>query len=270
MSLMTNPAASDDRAELFGEVLGSLTGEVLLSVSNAGDFAAFVSALPVESVEGRLRVLVDTGTAREVRNTFVVAARTAERLESGALRVRVEESPPGATLLVGAERILGIAAVAEGTATTLDADADEALVETARRSHRDRWEAAEDISLRTPPYTRVLETVGEELGAAMRTDVEDVLEHADRTGVDVDPVRVCLLMAARNGIQFYELGLWAESEGLASRATFSREKQRLEESGLIATEKVPADVGRPRQRLVLPANLQGEDPVELTTRALLE
>uniref|UniRef100_UPI001E4BF87B transcriptional regulator TbsP domain-containing protein n=1 Tax=Halegenticoccus soli TaxID=1985678 RepID=UPI001E4BF87B len=36
-----------------------------------------------------------------------------------------------------------------------------------------------------------------------------------------------------------------------SKATFSRTKTRLEDMGLIDTEKVPIDVGRPRLRLKL-------------------
>jgi predicted transcriptional regulator len=39
--------------------------------------------------------------------------------------------------------------------------------------------------------------------------------------------------------------------GIASKATFSRTKTKLEDMGLIGTEKVPIDVGRPRLRLKL-------------------
>jgi predicted transcriptional regulator len=39
--------------------------------------------------------------------------------------------------------------------------------------------------------------------------------------------------------------------GIASKATFSRTKTKLEDMGLIDTEKVPIDVGRPRLRLKL-------------------
>ena len=75
------------------------------------------------------------------------------------------------------------------------------------------------------------------------------------------------LVGAKNQVQFYELGLWGESEGVASRAKFSREKQTLEEHGLIDTEKVPTDVGRPRQRLVLADRLAETDPPELVRSA---
>jgi len=58
-------------------------------------------------------------------------------------------------------------------------------------------------------------------------------------------------VAARNGDLLYDISRWGEDVGIASKATFSRTKTRMEESGVIATEKVPIDVGRPRLRLRL-------------------
>ena len=55
--------------------------------------------------------------------------------------------------------------------------------------------------------------------------------------------------------------------GLASKATFSRMKGRLEEQGVIATEKVPIDVGRPRLRLRLGDQLRDEEISDLPATA---
>jgi len=52
-------------------------------------------------------------------------------------------------------------------------------------------------------------------------------------------------------VLLYDISKWGEDVGIASKATFSRTKTRLEELGLIDTEKVPIDVGRPRLRLKL-------------------
>jgi hypothetical protein len=49
----------------------------------------------------------------------------------------------------------------------------------------------------------------------------------------------------------YDISKWGEDVGLASKATFSRTKTDLEEAGVVATEKVPIEVGRPRLRLRL-------------------
>jgi predicted transcriptional regulator len=64
-------------------------------------------------------------------------------------------------------------------------------------------------------------------------------------------VTISLLVAARNEVLLYDISKWGEDIGIASKATFSRTKTRLEDLGLIDTEKVPIDVGRPRLRLKL-------------------
>ena len=68
---------------------------------------------------------------------------------------------------------------------------------------------------------------------------------------DLSEVTVALLVAAKNEQLLYDISKWGEDTGVASKATFSRTKTNLEERGLIDTEKVPIDVGRPRLRLKL-------------------
>lgn len=63
-----------------------------------------------------------------------------------------------------------------------------------------------------------------------------------------DEVVVSLLAAAKHGQLLYDISKLGEDVDVASKATFSRTKTTLEERGLIATEKVPIDVGRPRLR----------------------
>lgn len=67
----------------------------------------------------------------------------------------------------------------------------------------------------------------------------------------LDAVSVALVAAAQSGALSYDLGKWAEETGVASKATISRRKTTLETNGVIYTEKVPVEVGRPRQRLLL-------------------
>ena len=70
-------------------------------------------------------------------------------------------------------------------------------------------------------------------------------------------------MAARNEVLLYDISRWGEDVGIASKATFSRTKTRLEDHDLIDTEKVPIDVGRPRLRLQLgQQRLRDADPAE--------
>jgi hypothetical protein len=80
-----------------------------------------------------------------------------------------------------------------------------------------------------------------------------VLESIADTDTDdwLDEVAVSLLVAAKHEQLLYDISHWGEDEGVASKATFSRTKTNLEEQGLLETEKVPIDVGRPRLRLLL-------------------
>lgn len=80
------------------------------------------------------------------------------------------------------------------------------------------------------------------------------LSSARGDGDGLDEVTISLLVAARNEVLLYDISKWGEDVGIASKATFSRTKTKLEELGLIDTEKVPIDVGRPRLRLKLGAD----------------
>jgi predicted transcriptional regulator len=87
----------------------------------------------------------------------------------------------------------------------------------------------------------------------METDFRTVLESIESMGDDdeLDEVEVNLLVAAKHEQLLYDISRWGEDAGVASKATFSRTKNHLEEKGLIETEKIPIDVGRPRLRLLL-------------------
>jgi hypothetical protein len=78
-----------------------------------------------------------------------------------------------------------------------------------------------------------------------------------------DEVALAILAGAKREVQLFELSTWGEDVGLASRATFSRVKIALEDRGVIETEKIPIDVGRPRQRLVLANTLRGYEASDL-------
>ncbi|MFQ3318864.1 MAG: hypothetical protein ACI8UR_000526 [Natronomonas sp.] len=253
------------REEAVSELLTQLSDDAYLTASALDDVAAIVSVLESTAPDADVRLLVDERTAREVRNAFVVASKTAAVMDESVLEVRsVDSAAPFTTLLVGAESIVGLAAVAGSVVTTLEAEAEAERVEAARDAFTDRWAEAEDFSVRAPAYSRMLSTLEERLGESVRGDTERLFEQAveERASRELDPVRLTLLVGAAHEVQFYELGLWGESEDVASRAKFSREKQQLEAHDLVDTEKIPSDIGRPRQRLVLGDAVAGADADE--------
>jgi hypothetical protein len=102
------------------------------------------------------------------------------------------------------------------------------------------------------------------LGEQTRADFDAVLASLDSVGDDLDEVAIALLVTAKNEQLLYDVSRWGEDVGMASKATFSRTKTNLEDAGLLDTEKVPIDVSRPRQRLLLGDDaLQSADTDEL-------
>lgn len=271
---MDNETAERERDALFEAVLAELSGTVLVTTSTVDDVAGLVAALEASASED-VRLLVDEATAKAVGDSFLLASRLVDLIDDGSIEVRVS-SPrtPFPTLLVGDDAVRSIAGISAAATTELRADADETFLETTRSSYGDHWDDAETFSARVPAYSKMLDALDERLGEEMRVDIEAVFDAETRVHggeASIEPVRLALLLGAKNEVQFYELGLWGESEGVASRAKFSREKQALEENDLIDTEKVPTDVGRPRQRLVLSERLEGMDPLEIadTARSVL-
>jgi hypothetical protein len=116
-----------------------------------------------------------------------------------------------------------------------------------------------------------METLATDIGPETAADFEAVLDSLDAArgnGNGLDEVTVSLLVAARNDELLYDISKWGEDIGLASKATFSRTKSRLEDSDLLDTEKVPIDVGRPRLRLMLgDESPEGADIDELASTA---
>ncbi|MFW6320307.1 MAG: transcriptional regulator TbsP [Halohasta sp.] len=199
-----------------------------------------------------VRMLADERAIKETMEDFLVASRAADLIDAGSLSIRTLSDPAANSLLVSAASVLALVSAGDRIAA-LSTDDDE-FVETARETYDEQWEAAEAFHLRTPPITRVRETLAADIGDEARADFDAMLaglETARGDGEGLDEVTISLLVAARNDVLLYDISKWGEDVGIASKATFSRTKTRLEDMGLIATEKVPIDVGRPRLRLQL-------------------
>jgi hypothetical protein len=153
-------------------------------------------------------------------------------------------------LLITDDQVLSFVHTDSQTGCTAIDDAE--FVTAARDEYSELWDDAEEFSLRTPPYSRLAETLTEEFGSDLEADFQAMVDTLDATHHgEFDEVAAVLLAAAKHKELLYDISKWGEDVGLASKATFSRTKNRLEEVGLIETEKVPIDVGRPRLRLLL-------------------
>jgi len=199
-----------------------------------------------------IRMVAEERPIKETMEDFLVASRAADLIDAGQLSIRLLEDPAANALLVSEDSVLALVSAGDRIAALSTDDAD--FIESARESYDQRWDAADAYHLRTPPLSRVRETLGSDISETAREDFDAVLADLDTArgdGEGLDEVTISLLVAAKNEVLLYDISKWGEDVGIASKATFSRTKTRLEDMGLIETEKVPIDVGRPRLRLQL-------------------
>lgn len=199
----------------------------------------------------QLQVLADKEPLKELTDDFIVASAIADLIHDGVFEVKTLSTVPRHSLLLTEEFLLSFVQTetVAGLTTT-----DESFVSSTYDEYAQHWEDAAEFSLRTPPLSNIRETLEADISAAAVADFDRILASLDTArgdGEGLDEVTISLLVAANNGELLYDISRWGEDIRLASKATFSRNKNLLEEEGLIETEKVPIDIGRPRLRLVL-------------------
>jgi len=244
----------DNRLEdILSRVLDE-TEEDLIVVNPSGGAIESIVEVGTE-FEGELpsiRLLGEERTLKDVMDDFIVASNAADLVDDGYMSMRTSEEMPSNSLLMAPERV--IALVDAGTQVGGLTSEDGEFVDATWTHYNNLWESADEYSLRTPPISEVRTSLEDDIGPAAEDDFEHILtslETARGDGDGLDEVTISLLVAAKNEALLYDISKWGEDVGIASKATFSRTKTRLEDMGLIDTEKVPIDVGRPRLRLKL-------------------
>lgn len=231
---------------------------------------AVVTALDETGATPGTRLLVETELLKDQVADFLFASTLANLTEADAVTLRTAGHFRNANLLLFPDTAVQLfdlevrlAAVGTDTAETVSA---------LHAQADDRWAAATPYELRTPARATISDSLETQLGDQARSDfsaIVDSLETARGNGAGLDEVTIALLVAAKNEALLYDISKWGEDIGLASKATFSRTKSALEELGIIATEKVPIDVGRPRLRLKFADDrLRSASPDELASVAM--
>jgi len=206
--------------------------------------------------EGESELLVVNPTAdvlesllKDVVDDFIVASNAADLVEAGTLSLTTGNAGDQNSLIVTEHAVLSLVTTGERVAA-LVTDDDE-FVESTYETYTTAWEEAPEFKLRTPSISVVRESLATDLSEDVQADFDTVLsslQTARGDGQGLDEVTISLLVAAKNDILLYDISKWGEDIGIASKATFSRTKTKLEDLGLVDTEKVPIDVGRPRLR----------------------
>jgi len=239
-----------DSADILRAGLDGAARDVLLVNPTENTMEALLGELEQAHSTPTVRLFADRRPYKALIEDFLLATAMAELRDAGSLEIRELTSVPRHSLLLTGERAVTILDC-DGRVAGLQTTA-EPFVRAARDTYEERWERAEPFPLRTPPLSRIRETLAADIGPTARADFDraiEMLETGRGNGEGLDEVTISLLVAAKNGELLYDISRWGEDVRLASKATFSRTKNELEEEGLIETEKVPIDVGRPRLRL---------------------
>ncbi|WP_135820781.1 transcriptional regulator TbsP [Halostella litorea] len=250
---MTSNLLDSKLDDILSRVLSNADGEVIAVNPSAGAIESLVRvATDFDGDLPSVRLLAEERTLKDVMDDFIVASNAADLIDADVLTLRTTADGGQNSLLVTEDSV--VALVDAGSQVGgLTAD-DDGFVDAAYDTYDTQWDEADEFHLRTPPITRVRETLADEISADAEADfttILDSLETARGDGDGLDEVTISLLVAAKNEALLYDISKWGEDVGIASKATFSRTKTKLEDMGLIDTEKVPIDVGRPRLRLKL-------------------
>ena len=191
-----------------------------------------------------IRVLAPEQRVRSALNAFFLEARAAEAIESGTMQIRTADIPT-VSFIVSPDTLNTIISV--GETATIGELTDSGMRANLYSQSEAEWKTGGEYTIRSPPVSRVQARLAEKFGKPVQDDFDAALER-DTT---VDGVILMLLLAAKHELQFYEIGRCGEELGVGSRATFSRRKTVLTENGVISTESMQIDIGRPRQQLLL-------------------
>lgn len=252
MSCTTDPVRIEqNESDVYRAVLDDVAGDGLAMGLSTGGVEGLLDVLGESDDPPTVRLLATESVLKTVTSDFTVAGTAADLVVAGVLSLRTTEERLDGPLLCTDEAVVSVVSTDEHAAGLVTRD--ETFVEAARTGYTEQWDDADEFRLRTPPLSRVHETLGDEFGPNVRADFERMRTAlgTQRGDGEIDEVVVSLLAAAKNEQLLYDISTWGEHVGVASRATFSRKKATLEEGGLIDTEKVPIDVGRPRLRLLL-------------------
>lgn len=221
-----------------------------------------------DSVE-EIRVLSGNTALKEAMDDFLIASAASDLIEEGKLELLTTEDGSYRSLVL-VDDIEMMSFVDLGDRVGALSTDDDGMVEDASEFFESVWDEGDDFSVRTPPASQVVETLQEEIGEETKNDftgILDLLETAKGNGDGLDEITVALLAAARNEVLLYDISKWGEDSGVASKATFSRKKTEMEDRGLIDTENVPIDIGRPRLRLKFADESLHDAPLEEVVEA---
>lgn len=222
---------------------------VKIVISDDISVSEFAEWLIMSDLSG-MDILASKATADDLRRSFPLNSKIKEILEQHNATLYLTEEPSLPTTVIDGNQAHYY--VRMGSVRRFVKLSDDEIGSILTDEFESLLESASRVDIETPVWSELLAKLESVVGLQTRSEFEQLIEAAKLEEMDsLDAVSVALIAAAQSGALSYDLGKWAEETGVASKATISRRKTALETDGVIYTEKVPVEVGRPRQRLLL-------------------
>lgn len=250
--------------EVLQEVFGSADGPVLATTPTGSLVRPLARAADDLDDPPPVELFTTEQSAKELRAQAPVATKVAELLTPDDDPVRLLPADLRATVVVTPDDVVAVARTADRAAGL---PAEPSLASSLREQYREAFADAKPALFRIPPRSTVLNTVATELGEEVATDVDTfltVMESLDSVSLS-EASTAFVLAGARHECELYQIRNTVEEAGFASQATVTRRKQLLERAGFVTTRKRAADIGRPRQVLVVPDDAPTDDPETIVT-----
>ena len=236
--------------DILRKLLEDATGPALIVDPTPELIESLIDTSIIMTSPPAVNLLAEKPILKEAISDFLIASNAADLIAADKLSLRTAATDPGNELFLTENQLAAFITAAGKTAALTAENSD--FGTTVYAYYTEIWNNAEPFRLRTPPRSKIQETLRTTISPEVEADFNAVLESLETVrgdGDSLDEVTISLLVAAKNQELLYDISKWGEDVGIASKATFSRTKTTLEELGLIDTEKVPIDVGRPRLRL---------------------
>lgn len=224
---------------------------------------ALVQEITAHSNPPATRMLLNDKVLKIVQEEFWLASSLVELLETEHHEARVTMGRDN-ELLLAETKLWNLITIDSEINIVSSDESQSSIAGNIYEHYAARWSEYEHVSMRIPPLDHVRSSLRESFGDEFESEFLEMIQRStsQKIGDGIGVTAICLLLGARHGELLYDISKWGEDSGVASKATFSRMKNTLTDAGLIDTEKVPIDVGRPRLRLLLSDDTLNDVPPE--------
>ena len=248
----------DRRAEIdtvFSDLdIGEILAESGFTKAVISDFKTIIDLLEQDQYGGEreLRLLLSSPIAEQLSEKFPINSYFQKLDEETEIQIRQQTGNnrdlPG--IVIKEETIYF--PLSFGTVDTYFEIPNERVFEVLDDEFVSLFEEAGEMDLDVPPWRELLEELAATTSAETAEEFESLVEAATPDDLDsLDEVSLALIAGARTGALQYNISKWGEEMNIGSKATFSRRKSSLVDDGIITTEPVQVEIGRPRERLLI-------------------